>query len=177
MTIQKKTFLKRLPFVILFSFCFLTECRGDFLTELKSLFSLSAAAVWIEKVRFNVADDMNGDAPVSVMLVIVYDADLSKKLASMPADDFFKKLSQIKSDNPGKADFLNWEVVPGKKFPDKRVEPSKSGAQGAFVFAHYDAPGDHRVALTDERGIIISLAKDDFSISKNDDFDVEEEAS
>jgi hypothetical protein len=36
--------------------------------------------------------------------------------------------------------------------------------EGAFVFARYSSPGDHRVAIADDYEIIIQLDKLDFKV-------------
>jgi hypothetical protein len=130
--------------------------------------------VWLENVKFQVAPIINGNAPVRVCLVIVYDDDALGALKVMPADDFFKQEEQLRKDYADKVDFFGgsdkqWEFIGGQVPEDKEITMTQSSPVGGLIFAQYDTaqfPGDHRETLTDEHELTIHFEIDKFWIEK-----------
>lgn len=144
---------------------FLISC-SDVVPAAKSAMSLEAAKVWLEKVKFKVAKDVNNNSPIAVHLLIFYDQDVLGEVSKMTADQYFEKENTLRSDNPDKIQFITWEIVPGQAMEDQEITLDKVTGVGALVFARYSSPGDHRQALADDREILISLDKLDFDIKK-----------
>lgn len=143
----------------------LTGCSNDsFSTSVKSIFSMQAAKVWLNKVSFRVADDVNDSSPVTLHILIPYKADLLDELSKMSAEDYFKKNEQIKLDNAGSLDVFKWDLIRSQKLDDEPIEPTKVNGEGVLVFAHYSTPGDHRISIADDEAVLIKLEKGDFSI-------------
>ena len=143
----------------------LTGCSNDsFSTSIKSIFSMQTAKVWLNKVSFRVADDVNDSSPVTLHILIPYKDDLLAELSKMSAEDYFKKSDQIKLDNAGNLDVFTWDLIRSQKLDDEPIVPTKVSGAGVLVFAHYSTPGDHRIAIADDEAVLIKLDKSDFSV-------------
>lgn len=132
--------------------------------SLQSILSLQTAKVWLNKVSFRVADDVNDSSPVTLHILIPYKDDLLSDLSKMSAEDYFKKSDQIKSDNAGNLDVFSWDLIRSQKLDDEPISPSKVNGVGILVFARYSTPGDHRISIADDEAVLIKLDKGDFSI-------------
>lgn len=132
--------------------------------SLQSILSLQTAKVWLNKVSFRVADDMNDSSPVTLHILIPYKEDLLSELTKMSAEEYFKRSDQIKSDNAGNLDVFSWDLIRSQKLDDEPISPSKVSGVGIVVFARYSTPGDHRISIADDEAVLIKLDKGDFSI-------------
>ena len=132
--------------------------------SLQSILSLQTAKVWLNKVSFRVADDVNDSSPVTLHILIPYKEDLLSELTKMSAEDYFKRSDQIKSDNAGNLDVFSWDLIRSQKLDDEPISPSKVSGVGIVVFARYSTPGDHRISIADDETVLIKLDKGDFSI-------------
>lgn len=128
---------------------------------------MEKAKIWLEKVNFKVAKNVNGNAPIAVRLVIVYDDGVMGEVSKMTADQFFEQESQLKKDHANDMDVVSWEVVPGQEMDSESINPTKAYGKGGFVFARYSTPDAHRESLADEQVITIHLDEKDFYISKD----------
>ncbi|MEI8295398.1 MAG: hypothetical protein WCG04_02600 [Alphaproteobacteria bacterium] len=144
----------------------ISGCSDAVVSAAKSIAGFTTGKVWIEKVQFRIADDMNDNSPVSIHMLIIYKQDVYDKTAGMNAEDYFKKSDQIRRDNPNMVDFFTWDVVPGKPKEEQNIVPSRADGVGVLIFARYSSPGDHRAALADERQITLVLEKLDFHSEK-----------
>jgi type VI secretion system protein len=144
---------------------FLVGCGGnDVVSAMKSMINMQPAKVWIEKVHFKATDDVNDTSPITVNIVIPYKPDLMQELSKMDADAYFQKVEQIKSDNAGKIDVFSWDLIRGQRLDDVPINPSKVTGEGVLVFARYSSPGPHRIAVADDKEVIILLEKLDFKV-------------
>ncbi|MES2607430.1 MAG: hypothetical protein V4544_01655 [Pseudomonadota bacterium] len=132
--------------------------------SLQSLLSFQTAKVWLNKVSFRVADDVNDSSPVTLHILISYKDDLLSELSKMSAEDYFKKSEQIKNDNAGNLDVFSWDLIRSQKLDDEPITPTKVNGVGVLVFARYSTPGDHRISIADAEAVLIKLDKGDFSI-------------
>ncbi len=156
---MKNIFLRSLLFsLITMSFA----CALD---SIKSLFNLEPAKVWISKIKFNVAADVNVNAPLTVDIVVFYEAESMGKVAKLTADKYYEQKDQLKKDYSDQIDFFSYEIVPGQRMKDQCIELSKSSGLAAVAFARYSTPGPHRVAIGADRIIQLDLEKNDFKIT------------
>ncbi len=156
---------KRVFYILAFCSVVLAGCGGDaVVSAVKSAISLQPAKVWLEKVSFKASDDVNDTSPVTVNIVIPYKPDLMADLSKMDADTYFKKVDQIKSDNAGQIDVFSWDIIRGQRLDNVPITPSKVTGEGVLVFARYSSPGPHRIAVGDDKEIIIQLEKLDFKV-------------
>ncbi len=143
----------------------LVGCGADAVTSaIKSAISMQPAKVWLEKVHFKATDDVNDTSPVTVHIVVCYKPDLLADLVKMDADTYFQKADQIKTDNAGQIDVFSWDVIRGQRLNDQPITLSKVSGEGVLVFARYSSPGPHRIAVADDKEIIIQLEKLDFKV-------------
>lgn len=113
-------------------------------------------------VRFAVAPDANGNAPVAVDVVAVKDSNLLETLLKLPAGQWFSQRDQMRLDYPDGFAKWSWELVPGQPVPDTDVEDAASDAYGVLVFASYRTPGDHRARIGSLEDVTIVLERDGF---------------
>lgn len=141
-------------------------CAGDALKSgLASVMKLDPAKVWLEQVKFNPSEDVNSNSPVTVDILVFYDAESMKKVAALTADKYFSQKDQLQKDYGDQIDFFSYEVVPGQKMKDQDVNLSKSTGLAAVAFGRYSTPGPHRVAIGGDRVIQLDLEKNDFKIT------------
>jgi type VI secretion system protein len=132
--------------------------------SLQSILSMQTAKVWLNKVSFRVADDVNDSSPVTLHILIPYKDDLLSELSKMSAEDYFKKSEQIKKDNAGNLDVFSWDLIRSQKLDDEPISPTKVSGVGILVFVRYSTPGDHRILIADDEAVLINLNKGDFSV-------------
>lgn len=147
-----------------FSVCFLTACGTDaVVSAFKSATTFQTAKVWLEKVHFKASDNVNDTSPVTVNIVIAYKPELLAELLKMEADTYFRKVEQLKNDYKGQMDIFAWDIIRGQRL-EGVINPSRVSGEGVVVFARYSSPGAHRVAIADDREVIIQLDKLDFKV-------------
>lgn len=130
-----------------------------------SIFQSSDTAL----VRFDVAADANGNAPVAVDVVAVKDSALLDTLLKLPAGQWFAQRDQMRLDYPGGFTKWSWELVPGQPVPDTDVEDATTDAYGVVVFASYRTKGDHRARIGTLENVTIVLGRDGFVIRVPED--------
>lgn len=114
-------------------------------------------------VSVNVADMANGNQPVATDLVLVLDKKLVKEVAKLTAKDWFDRRMQIQRDFPGKTEIISWEWVPRQTAGPIAVAVNPA-TKGAFLFAAYSTPGDHRAVIDVRAPIVINLQQDRFTV-------------
>lgn len=151
-------------------FTLLMGCFGlggcEMMDAAKSAMNLDVAKVWLTKVHFEVAPDLNNNAAVTVHLLIIYDKKIFMELAKLNSAQYFQKLDQYKRDSAQHIDWIVFEVVPGQHLEPKPIQPSKGTGIGVLIFASYETPGDHRAPVAEEKEIILNLGKADFKVEK-----------
>ena len=127
---------------------------------------MDKAKVWLEKVHFKVNKNVNGNAPVAVHLLIIYDDSVLGEVSKMTADQYFAAEPQLRKDHSNDIDFFTWEVVPGQEMDDEPINMTQAYGKGGFVFARYSTPDAHREAIADEQEITLHLDEKDFYLTK-----------
>lgn len=121
------------------------------------------------RVRFDVAADANGNAPVAVDVVAVKDAALLETLLKLPAAQWFAQRDQMRLDYPTGFTAWSWELVPGQPVADTDVEDATGDAYGVLVFASYRTKGDHRARIGSLEDVTIVLEREGFVIRVPED--------
>jgi type VI secretion system protein len=135
------------------------------MSAIKSGMSFQRSKVWLERVSFRASEDMNNSSPVTIHVVVVYNPDLLKSIASMDAYAYFQKSDQLKIDNAGQIDIFSFDLIRGQRLNNQEINPTKSSGEGVIIFARYTSPGPHRAALSDESAVLVELGKDDFRVT------------
>lgn len=142
----------------------LMGCTTDALMmAFKSASSFHSAKVWLEKVNFKAADNVNDTSPVTVHIIIPYKPELLKELMKMDAETYFRKLPQMKTDYVGQFDIFEWDIIRGQRL-EAPIVPSRVSGEGVLVFARYNSPGNHRAVIGEDHEVIIQLDKLDFKV-------------
>ncbi|MCB9761320.1 MAG: hypothetical protein H6739_15870 [Alphaproteobacteria bacterium] len=91
--------------------------------------------------------DANENSAVPVALVVTNESELSRRLGEMSAEQWFAFREQIQRDYPDEKTLFvaYWELVPGQEA--LIVEHRVPRARYAWVFADYEAQGEHRSAV------------------------------
>lgn len=115
-------------------------------------------------VEATVAERLNGQRPVAVDLVIVYDAKLQEKLGALSAREWFATRQNYVGVVPeGQMDLWSWEWVPAQQVEPQRFD-YRMGALASLVFVSYDSPGDHRAQLQANRSFHLLLEETGFDV-------------
>lgn len=155
--------MKRVCFII--GLCIpLSGCSDG---ALAGAVAMDKAKVWLEQVNFKVSKRVNGNAPVSVHLIIIYDDGVLGQVAAMTADQYFTAEPQLRKDHANDIDITEWEIVPGQEVESEPITLRKAYGKGAFIFARYSTPDAHREGIADEQEITVHLDEKDFFITKN----------
>lgn len=157
--------MQRMKLILAPLLLLLTACGSDaIISAIKSGLSLQRSKVWIERVSFRAADDMNNSSPVTVHVVVVYKPELLAELVKMDAYGYFQKADQLKIDNAGQMDVFTFDIIRGQRLNNQPISPSKMSGEGVLIFARYASPGPHRATLSEESAVMIELNKDDFRV-------------
>lgn len=109
----------------------------------------------------SVAPEANGESPVPLELVVVYDRALLEEVQQLSARDWFRRRTQLARDYPDGFRSMRWELVPGQSLALRPLELSRRGARAAFVFADYLTEGDHRLRIDPFRTALIELGDEE----------------
>lgn len=121
-------------------------------------------AVKTKALALYAAPRANDGSAVAVEMVVVYDEELLKVVAELTARQWFQQRERLREDHPGGLRSLSWELVPGQSIPLQPLRYPRRKARGAFVFADYYAPGDHRVRIDPHGKVLVTLKEEGFSI-------------
>lgn len=119
---------------------------------------------FLSSVELRVDMDANDDSATAVDLILVYDEGLVKEFIGMPADKYFANAKQFRRDYPQNIEVFHWEVVPGQLIPSQRLQIKKSSPLGAFVYARYMTPGDHRIRIGSQEYLSVHLMREGFEL-------------
>lgn len=144
--IKKKFFKFITPFLALG----LASCTVEELPELE-----------IASVSIYATPEANQNSAIAVDLVIVHNLELLKTIGKMSAAKYFSSVRQLLLDNPSLLDIWHWELVPGQMVAGFIPGQCTGAAYGAYVFANYLTPGDHRLKVAPEGIVNILLLRDD----------------
>jgi type VI secretion system protein len=108
-------------------------------------------------LQISVAGDANGDTPIPVDVVFVWDDALAETLSGMPARTWFEQKRQLRNDDPDERAFgvQGWEWVPGQAVATQECR-ARQRPRAVFLFANYRTEGAHRFRL--QPGAVASLA-------------------
>lgn len=110
------------------------------------------------------ADDANSHAPVAVDIAFTSNPELARHLSTLPAREFFKQRTQLLRDYPHQLLIASWEVIPGHTI-DETVRDYQDQHAGAFLFADYSVPGQHRAAIPVSDTLVVHLGRHDFTVT------------
>lgn len=126
----------------------------------------------MDTVSIYAQPNANHNSALAVDLVIIYSSELLGTISQMSAKAYFASSKQLLLDNPTLLDIWHWELVPGQMVQNFQPPQDKGEAFGAYVFADYQTPGDHRLRVTPDGIVNIILMKDDLknlsALSAND---------
>jgi type VI secretion system protein len=116
-------------------------------------------------LRTTINPTANQNQPVAVDVVLVRDKDLTKKLMTLSAADWFDKRAQFERDYPDPKELVVYhrEWVPNQIIPCSNI-PLHHRPRATILFANYYSKGDHRARLVNGKSAYIQLLDDDFKI-------------
>lgn len=123
------------------------------------------------RLLVTVAPDANGDQPVPVDVVMVWNKKTAGQVGELAAKDWFQRKRQMRRDDPDERAFAvrEWEWVPGQDVPALDVVvPSRHfrAASAVFLFANYPGDGPHRVRMTPGKTGALELQRDDLQFQE-----------
>lgn len=98
--------------------------------------------------------------PVAVDLVVAYEKAFADTLASMPAEEWFDRRSDLEMQYANSFERDGWEWAPGQRIPTQRLAV-RYGAEAAYIFANYQSPGVHRVEVPPYTSVQLILRRND----------------
>jgi len=113
----------------------------------------------MESVSIYADLDANDNSATTVELVLAYSGELCQALSQLSADKYFAASKQLLLDNPGLLDIWHWELVPGQVVDKFKPPQPKGEAFGAYVFADYLTPGEHRLKVPCTGVLTVMLLK------------------
>lgn len=135
-------------------------CGFDTILSEKPRFSL-------QSIVLQASEEVNDNTPLAVDLVILFDEALAPQIAALPARDWFSQSEQFQRDFPREIKVKRWEIIPGQIIGpislDSAFLTQENGraAAGAFVFADFLSPGNHRARLVSQEGVRVLLGRDE----------------
>jgi hypothetical protein len=124
------------------------------------------------RVGLRAEEGANGNAPVAVAVLVVYDDVVFAELSKLSASEWFQQSEQYQKDNPNMVSFdlLSWELMPGQEVKESVVPLQERPSKG-LVFADYYANGRHRARFRPARRILVLLGKQGFDVVDLEDAD------
>lgn len=115
-------------------------------------------------VEARLATGLNGNQPLAVDLVVVYDAKLEKELLALTADQWFAQRSQYLAVSPDPSlEVHSWQWVPGQRVPARPID-YRLGAVTTIIYAAYASEGPHRSQVSPERDLLLLFGAQDFRV-------------
>lgn len=118
-----------------------------------------------QEISFRITENLNGNYPVAVELIVLYDKALDGELTALTAPQWFAKRRQILRDfSRQQLETFRWEWTPGQAPPTQRFR-FRPGARALLLFASYASPGEHRVRLEIPKAPLwVCLEASDFQV-------------
>jgi hypothetical protein len=116
-------------------------------------------------MKFDVARKANGDMPVMVDVVVVYDEELKDELDRLTATEWFAQRDQRVRNNPGMQSFQTWrwELTPGKNMSGIKKTLRGLPAKG-ILFADYNSRGKHSATFDPNYAQTVQFRQDAFRV-------------
>lgn len=131
--------------------------------------------VEVEKLIFDIDEDMNEKGAVVLYFVVCYDKVLEGKLMEDTANSFKTGADQYKNDYPDKIVVLKWPIQAKKRVTaeidvsDKYVKDDMAPIAG-FIYVTYSSPGEHRYRIPGSwKKMKIHLMKKECKLEQLDD--------
>jgi type VI secretion system protein len=101
------------------------------------------------------ASDANLNSPVAIDLVLVRDAMALSALTSMSAAKWFSTRADLLKTFPADLRYLSLEISPGQTLTLTSEQIGSDRLAGAFMFANYLTPGEHRMRVDQIEGNVV----------------------
>ena len=108
--------------------------------------------------------DANRSSAVAVDLLFISDPLAAQQIAPLKAEEYFNRRAQLERDFPSGLVIRSWEITPGQILRDVAVHPDCNRVR-TLLFARYNTPGDHRQSLGGASSLVVSLKREDFTVS------------
>jgi len=108
----------------------------------------------------------NGNSPVPVEMVAVFDKKMVAEVSGLTAADWFQRREQFGRDYPERWHSKRWEFVPGQSMPLHGLEKELRGARALYLWADYPGEGPHRVRLDRFKYVVIEFGEKDVTVRK-----------
>ncbi len=109
-------------------------------------------------------DSANMNTPLAVDLVLLRNDETLATVSTMPASKWFATRSDLLKSNPDGLRYVSMEVVPGQVLKVSAATIGSERFSGAFVFADYLTPGEHRIRVDQLTGdVVVQLGAKSFS--------------
>ena len=122
------------------------------------------APAW-KSLILSAANDANGNSAVAIDLVLAKDAAALESLETLPAAKWFAMRTDLQKTFPDTLAVMRFELVPSQtvKLDEKQLDSQR--ALGAFIFANYASPGEHRARLLmNTEGYVVQLNEQSFKL-------------
>jgi type VI secretion system protein len=130
-----------------------------------SLFSKSPSPVkpaW-QSIVVAADEDANANSPVAIDIVLALDQTMVESLLATSASKWFATKGDIQRMFAKSIIVFSYEIVPRQSVKLDHQALSANKILGAFVFADYSTPGDHRQRLAlNSNGYVLQLESLDF---------------
>ncbi len=130
-----------------------------------SLFSKTPSPVTPDWQSIVVAadEDANANSPVAIDIVLALDQNMVESLLTTSASKWFATKGDVQRTFAKSIIVFSYEIVPRQSVKLDHQALSANKILGAFVFADYSTPGDHRQRLAlNSAGYVLQLETRDF---------------
>jgi type VI secretion system protein len=109
--------------------------------------------------------DANNTSAIAVDVLFISDTLAAQQISVLTATDYFARRTQLQRDFPGGLLIRSRELAPGQIARDVPLNPNCNRVR-TLLFARYLTPGDHRQSVANVSRILVSLGRDDFTVSR-----------
>lgn len=177
MNFCKISHMKRM--LSLLCFAILTGCSGNanpFLSGSSSLATVPGtttalravprgAEIEVKDITIKADEDANNNSATKVDVVVAYDEHVFVDLMSMNSFNYYKRLTQLKSDYPNVVEIFTFEIIPGSSLVSQPIHLTGDNPVGAIIFSNYYSNGDHRARVGRGTHIYVHLRNNDFLVN------------
>ena len=110
-------------------------------------------------MEFLTRPDANRNSGLEVDVVVIYANDAIDPLSQMSADEWFSGKQDMMANYANAIDVVHLELPPGMR--EHVTWPGRASKMvAAYLFAHYQTPGDHRIEVAWDTGLVTFGADD-----------------